>query len=400
MKVVCVGGGPAGLYFSILMKLHDRGHDLTVLERNPAGLTYGWGVVFWDDLLDAVRRSDPVTACGMEQRSFRWVDQLVQVEGGHAVSLGGGGYGLGRQALLDLLTERAVGLGVRVLFENEVDDRVRLDGADLVVACDGVNSRLRRRHQDRLETSVVVGSNPYVWLGTSKVFETFTFAFTRTWAGWIWFHAYAFNGEASTFIVECTPQTWAGLGFDRLGVDDSLRLLERIFERHLEGHRLLVHIRDDRTLPWLRFPSVTNGRWHHGNLVLMGDAAHTTHFTIGSGTKLAVEDAITLAERLDEHADLPTALEAYGIQRRADLALPQRDATYSAQWFEHVPRYVGLPAPQFATLLRQRRSRLLPHLPPPLYYHLYRATGQIGVWRRLWELASSRGAARHVRHRV
>ena len=185
MKVVCVGGGPAGLYFSILMKLHDRGHDLTVLERNPVGLTYGWGVVFWDDLLDAVRRSDPVTACGIEQRSFRWVDQLVQVEGGHAVPLGGGGYGLGRQALLDLLTERAVGLGVRVLFENEVDDHVRLDGADLVVACDGLNSRLRRRHQDRLETSVVVGSNPYVWLGTSKVFETFTFAFTRTWAGWI-----------------------------------------------------------------------------------------------------------------------------------------------------------------------------------------------------------------------
>ncbi len=201
---------------------------------------------------------------------------------------------------------------------------MRLDGADLVVACDGVNSRLRRRHQDRLETSVVVGSNPYVWLGTSKVFEAFTFAFTRTPAGWIWFHAYAFNGEASTFIVECTSQTWAGLGFDRLGVDDSLRLLERIFERHLEGHRLLVHSRDDRTLPWLRFRSVSNGRWHHGNLVLMGDAAHTTHFTIGSGTELAVEDAITLAERLDEHADLPTALEAYGTQRRADLALPQR----------------------------------------------------------------------------
>jgi anthraniloyl-CoA monooxygenase len=137
--------------------------------------------------------------------------------------------------LLDLLTERAVGLGVRVVFEHEVDDRIQVNGADLVVACDGVNSRLRRRHQHRLETSVVVGRNPYVWLGTSKVFEAFTFAFTRTPAGWIWFHAYAFNGEASTFIVECTPQTLAGLGFDRLGVDDSLRLLERIFERHLEG---------------------------------------------------------------------------------------------------------------------------------------------------------------------
>jgi anthraniloyl-CoA monooxygenase len=400
MKVVCVGGGPAGLYFSILMKLHDRAHDITVLERNPSGLTYGWGVVFWDDLLDAVRHSDPPTAAGMEQRSFRWVDQLVQVEGGQAVSLGGGGYGLGRQALLDLLSERAAGLGVRVLFEHEADDRAQLDGADLVVACDGVNSRLRRRHQDQLQTSIAVGSNPYVWLGTSKVFEAFTFAFAQTSAGWIWFHAYAFNDQASTFIVECAPETWAGLGFDRLGVDDSLRLLEQIFERRLEGHRLLVHAQDDRAMPWLRFRSVSNRRWHHGNLVLMGDAAHTTHFTIGSGTKLAVEDAIALAERLHEHEDLPAALEAYASQRRAELLLPQREAAHSAQWFEHLPRYVGLPAPQFATLLQQRRSRLLPRLPPRLYYYLYRATGEIGVWGRLWELASSCGGARYVRRRV
>ena len=397
MKVVCVGGGPAGLYFSILMKLHDRGHDLTVLERNPAGLTYGWGVVFWDDLLDAVRRSDPVTARGMEQRSFRWVDQLVQVEGGHAVSLGGGGYGLGRQALLDLLTERAVGLGVRVLFENEVDDRVRLDGADLVVACDGVNSRLRRRHQNRLETSVVVGSNPYVWLGTSKVFETFTFAFTRTWAGWIWFHAYAFNGEASTFIVECTPQTWAGLGFDRLGVDDSLRLLERIFERHLEGHRLLVHIRDDRTLPWLRFPSVSNGRWHHGNLVLMGDAAHTTHFTIGSGTKLAIEDAIGLAAALGAGDDLGTALAAYERDRKVALLLLQREARNSAGWFEHLPRYIDRGAPQFAALLQHRRSRLLTRMSPTGYYRLQRTSEEFAAFDRLWHWASSRRREREVR---
>jgi anthraniloyl-CoA monooxygenase len=400
MRVVCVGGGPGGLYFSILMKLRDPAHDVTVLERNPSGLTYGWGVVFWDDLLDAIRRSDPLTALGMEQRSFRWVDQVVQVEGGQPVSLGGGGYGLGRRALLDLLTGRAAGLGVRVVFQHEVDDPIEVDRADLVVACDGANSRLRRRHQDQLETSIVVGGNRYVWLGTSKVFEAFTFAFTRTPAGWIWFHAYAFDGDASTCIVECAPETWAGLGFDRLGADDSLRLLERIFERHLEGHRLLAHARDQRTLPWLSFRTVSNRRWHHGNLVLMGDAAHTTHFAIGSGTKLAVEDAIALAERLHEHEDLPAALEAYGTQRRTALLLPQREAAHSAQWFEHVPRYAGLPARQFAMLLKQRRSFLLPRLPPRLYYHLHRATGEFGPWGRLWELISSWGGARYVRRRV
>ena len=400
MKVLCVGGGPAGLYFSILMKLYDPAHEVTVFERNPSGLTYGWGVVFWDDLLDSMRRSDPLTVRAIEQRSFRWVDQLVLVEGGQTVHLGGGGYGLGRQALLDLLTERALGLGVRIMFEHEVDDRIPPDRADLVIACDGVNSRLRHRYQDQLQTSIVVGNNRYVWLGTGKVFEAFTFGFTETPAGWIWFHAYAFNGESSTFIVECARETWAGLGFDGLSLDDSLRLLERIFERHLEGHRLVVHARDHRTMPWLSFQTVSNRRWHHGNLVLMGDAAHTTHFTIGSGTKLAVEDAIALADRLHEHEELPAALEAYGAQRRAALLLPQREAAHSAQWFEHIPHYVGLPAPQFATLLKQRRSLLLPRLPPRLYYNLHRATEEIGVWGRLWELASSWGGARYVRRRV
>jgi 2-polyprenyl-6-methoxyphenol hydroxylase-like FAD-dependent oxidoreductase len=400
MKVVCVGGGPAGLYLSILLKLRDPAHEVTVLERNPSGQTYGWGVVYWDDLLEAIRRSDPVTALGIEQRSFPWVDQLVLVEGDQAVSLGGGGYGLGRRALLELLGDRAAGLGVRVGFEHEVDDPAELDGADLVVACDGANSRLRRRHQEQFQTSVAVGGNRYVWLGTTKVFEAFTFAFARTSAGWIWAHAYAFDGDASTFIVECAPQTWAGLGFDRLGVDDSVVLLERVFARHLDGHRLLAHAGDRGTMPWRSFRTVSNRRWHHENLVLLGDAAHTTHFTIGSGTKLAFEDAIALADRLGEHRDLQAALEAYGAQRRTALLLPQRDAAHSAQWFEQVPRYAGLPAPQFATLLKQRRSHLLPRLPPRLYYRLHRATEQFGAWGRLWEVVSSWGGARYVRRRA
>jgi anthraniloyl-CoA monooxygenase len=400
VRIVCAGGGPAGLYLAILLKLRDQDHDVTVMERNPAGRTYGWGVVFWDDLLEALRDSDPVTADHLGRHAFRWVDQVVHVQGRQAAHLGGYGFSMRRRQLLDLLARRAVDLGVRVEFEREVEDPAQLAGADVIVACDGVNSRLRRRHQDRLKTEVVVGRNRYVWLGTSKVFDAFTFAFVETDAGWIWFHAYGFADDRSTFIVECAPETWLGLGLDRLGAEASLRLLERVFEPQLDGHRLLGTPRDDGRLPWLQFRSVSNQRWHHGNIVLAGDAAHTTHFTIGSGTKLAMEDAIALARNLHEHADVQLALEAYGKERQTALLLPQREARLSAQWFEQIPRYIGLDAPQFAALLRQRRSSLLARVPPRGYYTLYRATEEIGLWRRIWELVGARRRDRYVRRRA
>jgi anthraniloyl-CoA monooxygenase len=400
VRIVCIGGGPAGLYLAILLKLRDRDHEVTVIERNPPGRTYGWGVVFWDDLLEALRGSDPLTADDLSRHAFRWADQVVDVQGRQAAHLGGYGFSMSRRHLLDLLARRAVDLGVRVEFEREVEDPSQLDGVDVIVACDGVNSRLRGRHEDQLKTEVAVGRNRYVWLGTSKVFGAFTFAFVDTDAGWIWFHAYGFANDRSTCIVECAPETWAGLGFDRLGADESLRLLERLFERHLDGHRLMSPQRDDRRLPWLRFRTVTNQRWHHGNIVLMGDAAHTTHFTIGSGTKLAMEDAIALARNLQGHADVQLALEAYGKERQAALLLPQREARLSAQWFEQIPRYIDLEAPQFAALLKQRRSVLLARLPPRGYYNLYRATEEIGPWRRLWEVVGARRRDRYVRRRA
>jgi 2-polyprenyl-6-methoxyphenol hydroxylase-like FAD-dependent oxidoreductase len=400
VRIVCAGGGPAGLYLAILLKLGDKDHDVTVVERNPAGRTYGWGVVFWDDLLQALQDSDPETADDVSRHSFRWVDQVVEVQDRAAAHLGGDGFSMSRRQLLDLLARRAVDLGVRVEFEREVQDPAQLEGVDLIVACDGVNSRLRRRLEERLKTEVAVGRNRYVWLGTSKVFHAFTFAFVETDAGWIWFHAYGFAGDRSTCIVECAPETWAGLGFDRLGADESLRLLERLFERHLDGQRLLSAARDDGRLPWLRFRTVSNQRWHHGNIVLMGDAAHTTHFTIGSGTKLAMEDAIALARNLHEHAGVQPALEAYGKERQAALLLPQREARLSAQWFEQVPRYIGLEAPQFAALLKQRRSVLLARIPPRGYYNLYRATEEIAPWRRLWEVVGARRRDRYVRRRA
>jgi hypothetical protein len=185
-----------------------------------------------------------------------------------------------------------------------------------VVACDGVNSRLRRHHPDGFGTRIDTGRNRYMWLGTTKVFDSFTFAFVRTPAGRVWCHAYGFDAGTSTFIVECQPETWAGLGFGRLGLDDSIRRLEQLFEAQLDGHRLVAQAPAGDRTPWLGFRTVTNERWHHGRVVLAGDAAHTTHFTIGSGTKLAIEDAIGLAAALGDHRDLESALAAYEQRRK------------------------------------------------------------------------------------
>jgi 2-polyprenyl-6-methoxyphenol hydroxylase-like FAD-dependent oxidoreductase len=378
MRIACVGGGPAGLYFAILMKALDPAHDVRVFERNPRGVTYGWGVVFWDDLLEQLQASDPVTASDIRASAFRWNGQLLAVESKPPVHVGGHGYGIGRQRLLDILVERAKGLGVRVQFESSVEFR-ELPEADLIVACDGVNSRLRELRREQFQTEVVVGRNKYIWLGTSRVFDAFTFAFVHTEAGWIWCHAYGFDDDTSTFIVECSPETWAALGFDTLDEADCTRLLERLFEAHLQGHPLM----SKGGASWLEFRTVTNDKWHADNVVLMGDAAHTTHFTIGSGTRLALEDAISLAAVLQEKTGLSVALERYEQERRAALSRTQSDARLSARWFESVGRYIELDPPQVFALLRDRRSPLLPRIPPRAYYRLYQATQHNAT---LWKL--------------
>jgi 2-polyprenyl-6-methoxyphenol hydroxylase-like FAD-dependent oxidoreductase len=389
MRIVCVGGGPAGLYFAILMKARDRRHELTVFERNPAGVTEGWGVVFWDSLLDQLRATDPPTARTLASSAFRWGGEQLVVGPAPPAGIPGHGYGIGRQRLLDLLLERALSLGVEVEFEHEVEDPAELD-ADLVVACDGVSSRLRQRHVDTFGTEVLTGRNMYVWLGTSKVFDVFTFPFVQTPAGWIWAHAYGYAEGASTFIVECSPGAWAALGFARLDHNGSLARLETLFARYLDGHPLRSNARPGEPMPWLSFRTVTNERWHRDNLALMGDAAHTTHFTIGSGTKLALEDAIALASELDSGSGLEPALEAYGRGRREALRPAQTDARFSARWFEQVDRYAGPEPERFFALLRERRSPLLPWIPPRAYYQLHRATHDVEALRRLRRWAAPR----------
>src|SRR6476620_363448 len=392
MRITCVGGGPAGLYFAILMKERGAEHEITVFERDPAGTTYGWGVTLWADLLRKLDDTDPQSARHISDSAFRWQGQLVHVQGNHPIHLGGSGFSISRQRMLDILTKRAIDLGVQVRFETEIARPSQLPESDLIVACDGVNSRLRRLHADRFKTDVDVGRNKYIWLGTSTVFNPFTYAFVETDAGWIWFYGYGFSSEASTCVVECSPETWAGLGFDRLGIEESISLLERTFERYLHGRPLMVQKRDAGRMPWLNYQTVTNRRWHNDDIVLMGDAAHTTHFSIGSGTRLAVEDAIGLAAKLQEHEDLESALEAYTRERKAALLQPRRRARYSARWFENIPRYIDLGAQQFGTLLarRDRFSRLLAHMPPRAYYRLYQVARRFEVLRTLRSWLSSR----------
>ncbi|WP_405623065.1 FAD-dependent monooxygenase [Streptomyces sp. NBC_00076] len=381
MKVACVGGGPAGLYLSILLKRRDPSYDITVHERDPEGSTYGWGVTYWRGLLDKLYTHDPESAAAVLEHSVRWNHGVAHVRGVATRHPGDEGFGIGRHRLLEILAGRARSLGVRLEFEHEVTER-NLPEADLVVAADGVRSALRGGRADRFGEEIRAGLNHYVWLGTTKVFDAFTFAFVETDHGWIWCYGYPFSPERSTCVVECAPETWAGLGLDRADEADGLALLEKLFADVLDGHALIGRSAGQGGAQWLNFRTLTNQTWHHDNLVLLGDAAHTTHYSIGAGTTLALEDAIALAEVLHEHAALPQALAHYERERKQALLSIQSAARHSAQWYENLPRYIQLPPDQMFALLGQRHSPLLPYVPPQLYYRMDKAAGQLEALRR------------------
>jgi 2-polyprenyl-6-methoxyphenol hydroxylase-like FAD-dependent oxidoreductase len=381
VKVACVGGGPAGLYFSILMKLQDPSHEITVHERNPAGSTYGWGVTYWGSLLDKLREGDPESARAISESSVRWSDGLAYVRDETTRHHGDEGFGIGRHKMLDLLSRRAESLGVRIEYESEITGEGPLPEADLVVAADGVHSALRERHRDHFGTEVSAGRNMYSWLGTTKVFDAFTFAFVETEHGWIWCYAYRFCDDRSTVVVECSPETWRGLGLDVADQATGLARLEALFAKPLDGHPLIGRAQGDAGAQWLNFRTLTNRTWHRGNLVLLGDAAHTTHYSIGAGTTLGLEDALALAEALRAGPDHATALARYERERRAALLSVQSAARYSARWYENLPRYMRLAPPQMFALLGQRHSPLLPYVPPQLYYRIDHAAGQLETLR-------------------
>ncbi|MEU9479328.1 FAD-dependent monooxygenase [Streptomyces sp. NPDC048191] len=392
VKVVCVGGGPAGLYLAILLKRQNPSHDITVHERNPEGSTYGWGVTYWRGLLDRLHEHDPASARAIEDASVRWSDGVAHVRDLTTRHQGDQGFGIGRHRLLDLLADRARTLGVRLEFESEITEAPA--DADLVVAADGVHSALRTRHAAAFGPRITSGRNHYIWLGTTKVFDAFTFAFTETEHGWIWAYGYGYSGEHSTCVVECSPETFTGLGLDRADEAECLTLLEKLFTDVLDGHPLIGR----PGAGWLNFRTLTNRAWHHGNLVLLGDAAHTTHYSIGAGTTLALEDAMCLARALHEHAGLSEALAAYERRRTAELLSVQSAARYSARWYENLPRYIQLPPHRMFALLGQRHSPLLPYVPPQLYYGLDRAAGRLEVLRRFKRWLGPRAArALHAR---
>ena len=391
MKIACVGGGPAGLYFATLMKQRDSGHDVVVYERQTPDATYGWGVVYWDDLLEELTATDPETAQAIHEASVRWASQVLEVNGRRSIHLGRGGYSIGRHRLLEILAGRASDVGVRIEYGSKVG-LANITDAEAIVAADGAGSRLRQQHSNRFGTKIAEGANKYIWLGTSRVFDGFTFSLISSDAGWIWFHGYAFSGDMSTCVIECSAATWAGLGFDGADAETSAARLSLLFARSLDGHKLV-----NRNSSWLNFRTVTNARWHHDNIVLAGDSAHTTHFTIGSGTRLALEDSISLAKHLGGEASISAAFEAYEAQRRSAIVQSQSEARFSARWFENIERYVNVDDERLFTLLRERRSPLLARLPPRWYYELHHATERFGFLANVRRWAGPRARAAYSR---
>ncbi len=374
MNVVCIGGGPAGLYFGILMKKQDPENEIVVIERNRPYDTFGWGVVFSDQTLGNLVAADEKTARTILQAFNHWDDIDVFFKGRKITSSGHGFCGIGRKRLLNILQARCEELGVKLVFETNVtDERAAAGayGADLVIACDGINSAIRTRHQDVYLPDVDTRRCRFVWLGTSQRFDAFTFAFEETEHGWFQAHIYQFDGETSTFIVETPEDVWRKAGIDRMSQEEGIRFCEKLFASQLGGHPLqsnATHLRGSAI--WIKFPRIVCGNWVHRvdvddrrvPVVLMGDAAHTAHYSIGSGTKLALEDASELARCFAVHGaeGMDRVLSVYQDVRSVEVLKIQSAARNSMEWFENVERYTHLEAEQFAYSMLTRSQRI-PH---------------------------------------
>jgi anthraniloyl-CoA monooxygenase len=359
MRVACLGGGPAGLYFAIAMKLSDPAHEIVVVERNRPYDTFGWGVVLSDETLTNLEAADPVSAAEIRKGFVYWDDIAVHYRGEVMRSSGHGFSGIGRKRLLNILQDRAKALGVELRFETEIDSLEPYRGYDLIVAADGANSKVRTAYAGVFKPDIDVRACKYIWLGTHQKFdEAFTFIFEETVHGWIWVHAYQFDPETATFIVECSEESWRRFGFEHMSQDETIATCERIFAKNLGGNKLMTNARHLRGSAWLNFPRVLCETWSHGNIVLMGDAAATAHFSVGSGTKLALESAIALAGYLKTEPTMSDAFRRYEDERRTEVLRLQSAARNSTEWFEDVERYLHLDPVQFNYSLLTRSQRI------------------------------------------
>ncbi len=372
MKILSIGGGAAGLYFGILMKKLDPSNEITVLERNRPYDTFGWGVVFSDQTLSNFVRADEPTARTILQSFNHWDDIDVRINSTSIISGGHGFCGIGRKRLLNILQERAEGLGVKLVFEADIKDDqevARQYGADLVIAADGLNSAIRTRYASTFKPDIDTRKCRFVWLGTKKLFKDFTFIFENTEFGWFQAHIYQFDGDTSTFIVETPEDVWLRAGIDEMSQEESIAFCEKLFAKHLDGAELMsnaAHLRGSAS--WIKFPRVICENWVQWNsidgkevpVVLMGDAAHTAHFSIGSGTKLAMEDAIELANSIaaSTTGDMHEILASYQETRAIEVLKIQNAARNAMEWFEETGRYTNMPPEQFNFSLLTRSQRI------------------------------------------
>ncbi|WP_037255348.1 bifunctional salicylyl-CoA 5-hydroxylase/oxidoreductase [Roseobacter sp. SK209-2-6] len=361
MKILCLGGGPAGLYFAISMKLRQPEAEVTVLERNKADDTFGWGVVLSDDALENLSANDQESAAEIKENFAYW-DDIAVVQNGHRTVSGGHGFaGIGRKKMLLILQERARALGVDLQFEAEARPASQYqDEYDVVVGCDGLNSAVRTEFAEQFKPNIDVRPCKFIWLGTHQKFDdAFTFVFEKTRHGWVWIHAYQFDDNTATVIVECSAETWDNWGFEGMSKEETIRTCEEIFADHLDGHSLISnadHLRGSAV--WINFPRVLCEKWHHENVVLLGDASATAHFSIGSGSRLAFDSAIALAELITTEDTLEGAFERYQEERRLDVLRLQSAARNSLEWFEEVERYLDMDPVQFNYSLLTRSQRI------------------------------------------
>ncbi len=336
MKINIVGGGPAGLYFAILMKARDAGHEIHVYERTPADVTWGWGVVFSAKTLAYLEGSDPVVRARLEEKLTNWTDVVMLYQKQEVRVRGNPFSAIARIEILKTLQERCEELGVHLHFDTSIDDVRSLKDSDLLVGADGINSIVRDSFAEHFVPTLQTGKNKFIWLGTRHLFSGLTLGFVDSEAGPFACHSYRFCDDTSTFIAECSEETWRRAGLDSADESQSLRYLEGVFAHELAGQELMSN-----SSSWIQFREVKNKHWHHENIVLLGDALHTAHFSIGSGTKLALEDAIALAEALDQSGTVAKALPAFESARRPAVEKLQRAAMTSQEWFEDMGEKMG-----------------------------------------------------------